>query len=52
MSGAAILDYAQAAGRDLIVYPVVQDNDAVGDIFLQTLSGDLAIAGLAGNKDC
>ena len=47
--GAAVLDDAQAAGRDLLVDPVVEQDHAVGDVFLEAVAGERAVAPLAGD---
>ena len=46
---AAILDDAQAARGKLIVDAVVEQDDAVGDVFLQAVARQCAFAALAGD---
>ena len=50
MRRAAILDDAQAARRDLILDPVVEQDDAVGNIFLDAVARQLPVAALAGDN--
>ena len=40
----AVLDDAQPPGRDLLVDPVVEQDDAVGDVLLQAVPGQRAVA--------
>ena len=47
--GAAVLDDAQPPGRDLLGDPVVEQDHAVGDVLLQALAGERALAALAGD---
>jgi hypothetical protein len=49
VGGAAILHDAQAAGGERLRHPVVQDDDAVGDVLLQPLSRERAVPSLAGD---
>ena len=42
-----VLHDAQAPGRDLLLHSVVEQNDAVGDIFLDAITRELALAALA-----
>ena len=46
---AAILDNAHAARGDLVVDAVVQEDDAVADVFLQAVAAEGLLALLAGN---
>jgi hypothetical protein len=46
---AAVFDDAQAAGRKLIVDPVVEQDHAVGDVFFQTIARQCAFAAFAGD---
>ena len=46
---AAVLDDAQPAGRELLGDAVVEQDDAVGDVLLQPLAGERAVAALAGD---
>ena len=46
---AAVLDDAQPPGRDLVDHAVVEQDHAVGDILFQAVSGELALAALAGD---
>ena len=46
---AAVLDDAQSTGRDLVLDPVVEQDDAVRDIFLDAVPGQLPIAAFAGD---
>ena len=47
--GAAVLDDAQAAGRDLIVDAVVEQDHRVRDVLLESLPGEGTVAALAGD---
>ena len=49
VDGAAVLDDAQPAGRELLGDAVVEQDDAVGDVLLQALAGERALAALAGD---
>ena len=49
VDGAAVLDDAQPAGRELLGDAVVEHDDAVGDVLLQALAGERAVAALAGD---
>ena len=49
MGGTAILDDAQPAGGDLVIHPVIQEDDAVADILLQTVACEGLFALLAGD---
>ena len=49
MERAAILHDAQPAGGDLVVDAVVQDDDAIGDVFLQALARQPRFATLRGD---
>ena len=46
---AAVLDDAQPPRGDLIQHAVVEQDHAVGDIFLDAVAGELAFAALAGD---
>jgi hypothetical protein len=46
---AAVLDHAQTARRDLLDDPVIQEDDAVGDVFLETVPGQRPVAALPGD---
>ena len=50
MGGAAVLDDAQAPGRDLLVHAVVEQDHAVGNVFFQALARERALAALAGDE--
>ena len=45
----AILHHAQVAGGDLVVDPVIEQDDAVGDVFLKAMPGELLAAALGGD---
>ena len=47
--GAAVLDDAQPARRDLVDHAVVEQDHAVGDVLLQAVAGERAVAALAGD---
>ena len=49
MVGAAVLDDAQPARRDLVVDAVVEQDHAVRDVLLEPLPGQQALAALAGD---
>src|SRR4030095_10770309 len=49
VEAAAVLDDAQPACRELFGDAVVQHNDTVRDVLLQTVAGKHAVAALAGN---
>ena len=49
VGGAAVLDDAQPAGRELLGDAVVEHDDAVGDVLLQAVAGERAVAALAGD---
>ena len=49
MRGAAIFDHADAAGRHLIDHAMIERDHAIGDIFLQAIAGQRAVAALAGH---
>ena len=46
---AAVLHDAQPARGDLVVDPVVEQDHAVGDVLLEALARELALAALAGD---
>ena len=47
--GAAVLDHAQPPGRDLLLHPQIEENDAVGDVLLEPVAGEGLVAALAGD---
>ena len=49
--GAAILDHAQPPGCDLVQYPMIERDHAIGDVFLQAVAGQRAFAALARHDD-
>src|SRR4029453_7912926 len=49
MGGAAVLDDAEPSGRELLGDAVVEDDDAVGDVLLEAVAGEGAVAPLAGD---
>ena len=49
VGGAAVLDDAQPARGDLLVHAVVEQDHAVGDVLLQAVAGQGALAALAGD---
>ena len=49
VGGAAVLDDAQPAGRELLGDAVVEQDDAVGDVLLEPVAGERAVAALAGD---
>ena len=49
MSGAAVLDHAQAPGRDLFVDAMVEHDDAVGNVLFQALACERRFAAFAGD---
>src|SRR4051812_41737742 len=49
MARPAVLDHAQAPRRDLLVDPVVEEDHAVGYVFLEALAGERVGAALAGD---
>ena len=46
---AAVLDHAQAARQNLVVDAMVEQDDAVRDVFLEALTGERALAALGGD---
>ena len=46
---AAVLHDPQPAGGDLLGHPVVEEDDAVGDVLLQALARERSLAPLAGD---
>ena len=48
---AAIFDHAQPPGRDLIDDAMVEQDHAIGDVFLQAVAGQRAFAALARDDD-
>jgi len=47
MSRTAVFYDAESPGGNLLVDPMIQQNDAVGNVFLQALSGQRAVATFA-----
>jgi len=52
VSGAAVFDDAHSSGRDLLGYPVVKKNDAVGNVLLQAMTGECFFSLLACDDGC
>ncbi len=50
MRRAAILDNPHAARRDLILHPVIEQYDAVGDVLFETVARQGAFAAFASNQ--
>ncbi len=50
--GATVFDDADSSGRDLLGYPVVKKNDAVGNVFLQAVTRECFFSLLAGDDGC
>ena len=48
VDGAAIFDHPDAAGRHLIDHPMIERDNAIGDVFLQAIASQRAVAALAG----
>ena len=46
---AAVLDDAQTADGELVGHPVVEQDDAVGDVLFEAVAGERALAPLAGD---
>ena len=46
---AAILDDAHAAGGDLFVYAMIEEDDAIGDVFFEAVAGKIAFAAFSGD---
>ena len=49
VDGAAIFDDAEAAGGDLVGDAVVEEDDAVGDVFFEALAGEGSVAAFGGD---
>src|SRR6185312_11130947 len=49
VQAAAVLDDAQAPDGELLVHPVVEQDDAVGDVLFQAVASQCAVAPLAGD---
>ena len=52
MRSSTIFDNAQPPCRNLIVDAMIQENDAIGYVFFQTLSGKRAVASLTRADGC
>ena len=49
VGGATVLDDAQPSGREQFRHAVVEDDDAVGDVLLEAVASERAVAALAGD---
>ena len=49
VGGAAVLHDAHAAGGNLVGDAMVEQDDAIGDVFFQSVAGQGAVAALAGD---
>ena len=50
--GAAIFDDAQTASGNLIRYPVVEQDDAIGNVFFESMPGERAVAAFGSDHGC
>lgn len=50
MMRAPVLHDTEPPGGHLLGDPMIEQNDAIGDIFFQTLAGELPFAALAGDN--
>ena len=48
---AAIFDNADPAGRHLIDHAMIERDDAIGEVFLQAIASQRAVAAFAGHDD-
>lgn len=51
MGGAAIFHDAKPAGGYLVLDPMIEQESAIGNVFLQALAGERSLASLPGD-DC
>ena len=49
VGGAAVLDDAQAAGQNRVGDAVIEQDDAVGNVFFEAVAGECAFAAFAGD---